>query len=266
MLTPKAYTARGGGKKEKRGKREQEGVCGWEGGERRGSPWSWWRGTTHRHQHAAPLRREGARAHPTGAGTEKDVGLQEALIAFGPVRLCMLYPGRGFGVCFFFFNLFFFFFLIFGTRAALNKSLPITCSPARSRIGNTRSVRGLFRQGCVNSPSCGVGCERGPLCVPPPPPWRAPAIVLACTSSAQDRDFHGYKFVAVSSGALFRLDRPQRTWPTPHHPQRRLPPSRSAPQDPRPPVSSSGPALRPHNQTLRIPAVLLPPVFFFHLC
>ena len=98
----------------------------------------------------------------------------------------------------------FFFFFFFGTRAALNKSLPITCSPSRSHTGNTSSVRGLFRQGCVNSSSqgCGVGYERGPAPVSP----AALAGSSYCSALHLFRPglgFYGYKSVVISSGELF---------------------------------------------------------------
>lgn len=39
-----------------------------------------------------------------GDGKKKTVGLQEALIAFGPAHLCVLCPGPGFRVCCFLFG------------------------------------------------------------------------------------------------------------------------------------------------------------------
>lgn len=168
MLILKACTAQGregeeGGEGKKRARR-----CVWLGG--RGEtrfPWSRWWGTTHGHQHAVG----GSPSPPHRCGNRETRWAARSADCFWTRSLvhALSWP-RLRGMLFFFFNLFFFF-LIFGTRAALNKSLPITCSPARSRIGNTRSVRGLFRQGCVNSPSCGcgVGCDvSGAPCVSPP--------------------------------------------------------------------------------------------------
>lgn len=115
----------------------------------------------------------------------------------------------------------------------------------------------FFRRGCVNSGAVGWGASRACVCVCVPP-FTACAGSSYCSGTHLFRPgsgFYGYKSVVVSSGALFRLRQPRRTWTTSHRPPAAPSPPPPRALERRRQVPSSGPALCPRRQTPRIPWV-----------
>lgn len=152
-----------------------------------------------------------------------------------------------------------------GTKAALNKFFPITCSPTPSCTGNTSSIWGLSLHSCVNSPAWGWGlrCEQPFrwVCVVQPQASPAPAIVLARSSSAQD--WGSVVRTLLSSHLEHRSGWP--TWPALHRAQQH---QTTSCLNPRP--QSTGLFwtcfVPPPSQIPRMAVFLLPYVLFFHPC
>lgn len=141
-----------------------------------------------------------------------------------------------------------------GTRAAPNKSVPISCSPARSRTGNTHSM-GAFSAGLCKQPL--LWLRDVSACVCPhllqlPPQVSAVWLSICCCSSGalvRPDQSRGCPCIILSSTCSPSTQPPR----TPAH----------GPQ-----ITSSGPALHPRDPALRIPwfssaCVLLPPVLMF---
>lgn len=172
MLRSQANTAqgRGGKKEEERGKKgARRCVCGWEGGERPGSPWC--RGSTDTNDagHAASPRREAAEPSPLGREQGNRLGCKRHGLLLEPCTCVRFILAEASGYAF----LISLFFSFPGTRAALNKSLPITHSPARSHTGNTSKRSGAFSARLCKQPLLQL---RGPCVCPPPPRPRRPQL------------------------------------------------------------------------------------------
>lgn len=106
-----------------------QGMCGWEGVERPG--FQWCSGA----RSSPPHQCRNRAAHWAARSTD----------CFWSRLLFMLYPGRGFGVCC----------LLMLAQELHQTSLSQSpAAPLDPALG-THTAWGLFRQGCVNSPSCG---------------------------------------------------------------------------------------------------------------